>query len=186
MSTKTDEHEWPGASHSPNTNGEKSADGPGPRPPRRPATGPGPAALGQPPTRGAGGRFAKGNRASPGRPPGRGIVAELRDRLAQDLDQIVVVLCNQALAGDPQSIRILLDRVLPSLRPVELPTPLELPGNDLAEQAQAVVRAVAAGDIAPGQAMQIITAMGGVAKILETTELVKRIEALEEKHVKKS
>ena len=110
----------------------------------------------------------------------------MRDRLAQDLDQIVVVLCNQALAGDPQSIRILLDRVLPSLRPVELPTPLELPGNDLAEQAQAVVRAVAAGDIAPGQAMQIITAMGGVAKILETTELVKRIEALEEKHVKKS
>lgn len=147
---------------SPNTNGEKSAD------------------------RGAGGRFVKGNRASPGRPPGRGFVAELRERLAQDLDQIVVVLCNQALAGDPQCIRILLDRVLPSLRPVELPTPLELPGNDLAEQAQAVVQAVAAGDIAPGQAMQIITAMASVAKILETTELVKRIEALEEKHVKKS
>ena len=90
-------------------------------------------------------------------------------------------ICNQALAGDPQSIRILLDRVVPCLRPVELATPLELPEGTLAEQAHAVVQAVAVGDIAPSQAAQIITALGGVAKIMETTELLKRIEALEEK-----
>ena len=36
--------------------------------------------------RGPAGRFTKGNRASPGRPAGRGKVAELRDKLAQDLD----------------------------------------------------------------------------------------------------
>lgn len=39
--------------------------------------------------RGPAGRFTKGNRASPGRPAGRGKVAELRDKLAQDLDQII-------------------------------------------------------------------------------------------------
>jgi hypothetical protein len=142
---------------SPNTNGEKSAN------------------------RGTGGRFVAGNKASPGRPQGRGAVAELRDKLAQDLDQIVTVLRNQALAGDPQSIRILLDRVLPCLRPVELPTPLDLPAGTLAQQAHAVVKAVADGSIAPGQAAQMITALGGVAKIMETTELLKRIEVLEEK-----
>ena len=134
---------------------------------------------------GTGGRFIKGNKASPGRPQGRGAIAELRDKLAQDLGQIVAVLRNQALAGDPQSIRILLDRVLPSLRPVELPTPLVLPEGTLAEQAHAVVQAVAFGSIAPSQAAQIITALGGVAKIMETTELLKRIEALEEQHAKK-
>ena len=91
--------------------------------------------------RGPAGRFTKGNRASPGRPAGRGKVAELRDKLAQDLDQIIAVLRAQALAGDPQAIRILLDRVLPSLRPVELPTPLNMPDGTLAQQAHAVVQA---------------------------------------------
>lgn len=130
------------------------------------------------------GRFVKGNRASPGRPPGSGKVAELRDKLAKDLDQIIEVLRVQALAGDPQAMRILLDRVLPSLRPVELPTPLNMPVGTLAQQAHAVVQATAVGDIAPGQAAQIIAALGGVAKIVESTELVARIEALEKHHGK--
>jgi hypothetical protein len=131
--------------------------------------------------RGISGRFTKGNKASPGRPPGRGIVAELRDKLAQDVDKVIGILREQALAGDPQAIRILLDRVLPSLRPVELPTPLNLPPGNLAQQAHAVVQAVAAGDIAPSQAAQIISALGGVAKIVETTDLLDRITKLEEK-----
>lgn len=134
--------------------------------------------------RGAGGKFVKGNKASPGRPPGRGAVAELRQRLAQDIDQIIDLVRTQALAGDPQAIRILLDRVLPSLRPVELPTPLDMPAGTLADQAQAVVKATADGDIAPSQAAQIITALGGVAKIIETTELLTRIEKLEAKNEK--
>ena len=131
--------------------------------------------------RGISGRFTKGNKASPGRPPGRGIVAKLREKLAQDVDKVIDILREQALAGDPQAIRILLDRVLPSLRPIEMPTPLYLPPGNLAQQAHAVVQAVAAGDIAPSQAVQIISALGGVAKIVETTDLLDRIEKLEEK-----
>ena len=133
---------------------------------------------------GAGGKFTKGNKASPGRPPGRGKVAELREKLAQDVDTVIGIVREQALAGDQQAIRILLDRVLPSLRPVELPTPLELPDGSLARQAHAVVRAVAEGDIAASQAAQIIAALGGVAKIIENTDLVDRIAKLEEIHAK--
>jgi hypothetical protein len=130
--------------------------------------------------RDTGGRFAVGNKASPGRPPGRGTVAEMREMLATDLDQIIGVLKEQALAGDAQAIRIILDRVLPSLRPIELPALLALPaGATLAEQAHAVVQAAADGELAPSQAAQIVTALGGVAKIVETTELLQRIEALE-------
>ena len=135
---------------------------------------------------GEGGKFAKGNKASPGRPPGRGKVAELREKLAQDVDAVIGIVRAQALAGDPQAIRILLDRVLPSLRPVELPTPMDLPEGSLAHQAHAVVQAVADGDIAPSQAAQIITALGGVAKIIETTDLLDRITKLEEKQNAKS
>ncbi len=130
--------------------------------------------------RGQHGRFAPGNRASPGRPAGRGPVAELRVKLATDLDKIIDTLKAQALAGDAQAIRIILDRVLPALRPVDMPTMLALPvGGTLADQARAVVQAAADGDLAPAQAAQIVTALGGVAKIVETTELVLRIEALE-------
>ena len=130
--------------------------------------------------RGQHGRFAPGNKLSPGRPPGRGPVAEMRVKLATDLDDIINVLRTQALAGDPQAIRIILDRVLPALRPVDMPTTLALPeGGTLADQARAVVQAAADGDLAPAQAAQIITALGGVAKIVETTELIERIDALE-------
>lgn len=130
--------------------------------------------------RGQRGRFAPGNKLSPGRPPGRGPVAEMRAVLATDLDKIIGVLKAQALAGDPQAIRIVLDRVLPALRPVDLPTTLDLPGDGtLADQARAVVRAAADGELSLAQAAQIVTALGGVAKIVEVTELVTRIGALE-------
>lgn len=130
--------------------------------------------------RGPGGRFAPGNTASPGRPPGRGPVAEMRAALAADLDKIIDTLKAQALAGDAQAIRIILDRVLPTLRPVDIPTVLALPiEGTVADQARAVVQAAADGDLAPAQAAQIINALGGVAKIIETTELVSRIAALE-------
>ena len=130
--------------------------------------------------RGQRGRFAVGNKLSPGRPPGRGPVAEMRVKLAADLDKIIDTLKAQALAGDAQAIRIILDRVLPALRPVDMPTTLALPADGtLADQARAVVQAAADGDLAPAQAAQIVTALGGVAKIIETTELVRRIEALE-------
>ena len=130
--------------------------------------------------RGAGGKFAPGNKASPGRPPGRGAVAEMREALAADLGGIIDTVRARALAGDMQAARIILDRLVPSLRPVEMPAVLTLPaGATLAGQAQAVVNAAAAGELAPSQAAQIVTALGGVAKIIEATELLKRIEALE-------
>ncbi len=130
--------------------------------------------------RGAGGRFAPGNKASPGRPPGRGAVAEMRDALAADLGGIIDTVRAKAMAGDMQAARIILDRLVPSLRPVEIPTAVSMPaGATLAGQAQAVIDAAANGSLAAGQAAQIVTALGGVAKIIEATELLKRIEALE-------
>jgi hypothetical protein len=130
--------------------------------------------------RGPDGRFAPGNPGGPGRPPGRGPVAELRAALVTDLPKIIDTVKAQALAGDMQAIRIILDRVLPALRPVDSPTALALPADStLADQARAVVQAAADGNLAPAQAAQIVSALGGIAKIIETTELVRRVEALE-------
>ena len=66
-----------------------------------------------------------------------------------------------------------------------MPTTLALPiEGTLAEQARSVVQAAADGYLTPSQASQIVTALGGVAKIIETTELVVRIEALEARNPK--
>lgn len=82
------------------------------------------------------------------------------------------------MAGDIQAARIILYRLMPSLRPVEMPAVASLPaGATLA--GQAVITAAANGSLAAGKAAQIIMALGGFAKIIEATDLLKRIEVLE-------
>ena len=82
-----------------------------------------------------------------------------------------------------QAAKIILDRLVPSLRPVEMAAVLTLPASaTLAGQAKAVVNA-AAGELEPSQAAQIVTALGGVAKSIEATELLERIEALKRRGV---
>jgi len=132
--------------------------------------------------RGPSGRFIKGNKASPGRPPGRGVVADLRDKLSHDVDKVIEVLRDQAIAGDPQSIRILLDKVLPSLRPIEISTPLSLPDGSFTDQGRAVLAAIASGDLAPGQGSQLLAAIGTLSKVSEIDELTKRVSQLEKKY----
>jgi len=126
------------------------------------------------------GQFATGNKISPGRPRGRSQVALLREQLAVDLEAVIATVRRQAAAGDMQAVRLLLDRVLPALRPIELPVELAMPvAGTLAAQARAVVQAAADGSLAPGQAAQIVGALAGVARIVEVDELVARIDALE-------
>ena len=130
--------------------------------------------------RSARGRFARGNKASPGRPPGRGVVAELRDKLATDLDLIIDNLKAKALAGDMQAVRLVLDRTVPTLRPVEMPAVILMPVDaTLTEQAHAVVQAAADGELVPAQAAQIVAALANVAKLVEFGELATRVDVLE-------
>lgn len=127
------------------------------------------------------GRWKPGQSGNPaGRKPGSGSVAALRSRLAECLPDVLDNLARAAVAGDMQATRILLDRVLPPLRPEESPVSLELPAaGSLAEKAQAVLTATASGDIAPGQAAQMISALGTTTRIIEAEELEQRIAALE-------
>ena len=49
----------------------------------------------------------------------------------------------------------------------------------LADQGRAVVSALAGGLIAPGQAASILTALAGIARLVELDEIEKRLSALE-------
>ena len=73
---------------------------------------------------------------------------------------------------------------MPPVKPTEQAIELELPeGGTLTAKASAVLHAAASGELAPGQAAQMIAALGTVAKIIETDDLAQRIKALEDRGV---
>jgi hypothetical protein len=117
-----------------------------------------------------------------GRPPGRSQITLLRESIAGDVPEILAGLVTAAKAGDVQAARLVLERVLPPVKPMEQAIELELKGNTLTEQGRAVLGAVSAGALAPGQGSQLIAAIGALARVAEIDELSARITVLEGKH----
>lgn len=128
--------------------------------------------------------WKKGQTGNPkGRPPGKSAITKMRDSLAADVPEILALVVTAAKAGDMQAIRLVLERVLPPLKGIEQAVTLTLPKDGtLTAKASAVLSAAASGAMAPGQAAQLIAALGTLAKISEVDELAARIAALEAQH----
>ena len=75
----------------------------------------------------------------------------------------------------------MLDRVLPALKPESqaIHLPELVAAGTMAEKARAAIDAAGAGAVSPSAASDLVSAIAGLAKIIETTELQKRLEALE-------
>lgn len=115
-----------------------------------------------------------------GRPPGTSEIGRLRAAISEHLPEIIAQLVEKARAGDTQAARLLLERVLPPVKAVEATVLLEIAeGASLTEQGESIVRAVAGGLLAPGQAGALLTGLGSIARLKEVDELTKRLEALE-------
>lgn len=132
------------------------------------------------------GRWKPGQSGNPrGKPPGSGELQRLRASIANDVPDILAGLVASARAGDAQAAKLILERIFPAVKPVELAQELDLPeGGTLTAQGRAVLTAVAAGHLAPGQGSQLLSAIGALAKISEIDELTARIEKLESHHAK--
>ena len=117
---------------------------------------------------------------SKGRPSGVSAITKMREKLASDVPDILAALVEAAKGGDVQAARLVLERVLPPLKGVEQPVTLSLPdGGTLTAKADTMLCAAADGQIAPGQAAQLISALGSMARVAEIDDLAKRIEQLE-------
>ena len=114
-----------------------------------------------------------------GRRPGSGEVAKLRAAIAEHVPTILERLVAAALQGDVSAARLLLERVCPPLKATEEAAPLALPDGTLTEQGRAVLGAVAAGELAPGQGAALLGAIGTLARVVEVDELEARLTALE-------
>tara|TARA_B110000305_G_scaffold205933_1_gene236449 strand:+ start:469 stop:696 length:228 start_codon:yes stop_codon:yes gene_type:complete len=72
----------------------------------------------------------------------------------------------------------LLDRVIPTLRPVDAPVLLTRQVS-LSEFGEEVLRMLSDGDLGIDQAQRILSALGQQTDLVEFDDLVKRLEALE-------
>ena len=133
-------------------------------------------------------RWRKGQSGNPkGKPPGCGHVQKLREAIGKDMEEIIQIQVEKAKQGDSQAARLLLERTIPPSKPTEQPTPMELPADcSMSDQARAILAAVASGEIAAGQASQMLQGLASAAKIIETEELAARIAALEQANEHKS
>ena len=129
--------------------------------------------------------WTQGQSGNPsGRKPGTGKVEKLRAALTKELPEVLDALVAKAKEGDTGAIKLILERIVPALRPVDAAAPLDLPvGGGLAEQGRAVLVALAAGHLPVNQASSILQGLGSLAKLIETDELEARIAALEGKQV---
>ena len=114
-----------------------------------------------------------------GRPTDAVKARKIREQILKAAPEVVTRLIEAAKAGDVLAARSLLACACPPLKPAELPVTLTLPDDGLADQGRAVIAALASGQLALGQASQILAGLGAVAKLVETQELEARIAALE-------
>lgn len=133
------------------------------------------------------GRWKPGESGNPsGRRPGSGKVAALRESIAEHVPAIVEKLVEQAKAGDAAAARLLLERVLPPVKAAEQPVPIALPTDGtLTDQGRAVIAAAGAGELAPGQAAQMLSALGALATLTTADEFAARLAALEARDANK-
>ena len=126
------------------------------------------------------GRFTNGNNGRPAGARNRTTMAvlDLLNGQAQALTQRAVEL---ALDGDTVALRLCLDRIAPPRKdnPVQFAMPQMASAHDAAEAAAAVLEAVAAGDLTPIEAAQIMGLVDAYRRTLETSELEARVAALE-------
>ena len=125
--------------------------------------------------------FKKGQSGNPaGKPKGAvSKMTKLRQSIEADLPDIIAAVTEQAKAGDMAACKLLMDRVMPALRPTDQPVTLPLAGADLGADGRAVVSAVGDGSVTPETGAKLLQGLSSLARITEVDELVRRIEALE-------
>lgn len=128
------------------------------------------------------GRFAPGVSGNPaGRPKSQS--SELKSALAEHGAEVADVVVSKALEGDMTAAGLVLSRLLPTLKPSTAPVQIDMPADaSLAEQAECWLSAAAEGRVPADVAAQMVSALGGAARIAEVADLEQRIQALEAAH----
>jgi hypothetical protein len=132
--------------------------------------------------RGAGGRWAPGNRGK--RPGTRNRATRVLEvALDKGAKGISAKLIEMALAGDPTCLRLAVDRLAPIKRErtVSIALPELRTAADHAPAVAAVISAVASGELAPGEAEAIVGMLGEHRRAVADADFDARLRELEAK-----
>lgn len=99
-------------------------------------------------------------------------------------EKITQAVIEAAQGGDLMAAKIILDRVMPPAkeRPVQVDIPDTSTSEGVAAAQNAILQAVAAGDLLPGEASTLSTIVEAKRRAIETQELADRITQLENRH----
>ena len=129
------------------------------------------------------GSWKPGQSGNPaGRKPGTGEVSKIRAAINDRVPELLAAMMAKALEGDVGAARLLLERAVAPLKAAEQAETITLPDGSLTVQGRAVLRAVAAGELAPGQGATLLSAIGTLARVTEIDELEARLTKLENKN----
>ena len=124
-------------------------------------------------------KFKKGASGNPaGRPKTIATSTALRERLSEDMPEIIQKLIDMAKSGDTQAIKIILDRTHPPVKAQALPVNIPTDGT-LVDQGNAVIDATLSGQIAPDIGAQLITALSNQGKLVDLEEMADRLKRIE-------
>ncbi len=125
-------------------------------------------------------RFKPGQSGNPkGRPRLDQTQCALRDQIKVAAPALVDSLITAAIGGDVGASKILLERVVPALRPLDSLIRLDLTGTPC-EAAQKVMAAVGAGQLTPDQSAKLMVGIGHLSHAIEVDEVLRRLDALEQ------
>ena len=98
-----------------------------------------------------------------------------------DMPDVIRKVVELAKEGDMSAAKLLVDRVIPTIRPVEMPRITIPAGSSLVERGEGILSAMEKGEIAPGEAQAAIGALMAQGKLVELVEIEKRLAMLEER-----
>lgn len=131
------------------------------------------------------GKFQKGQSGNPnGKPKGTKNKATIAaEQLLQgDLNNICRRLIEEALVGNVQAIKLVLDRVLPSNKDrfIDIKLPKLKTSEDAVKAISTIIDAVGDGSITPNEGEAMSRVVNAFLKAIESQEIEKRVSVLEQ------
>lgn len=128
------------------------------------------------------GRWKEGESGNPSGRPRDERKQQLRQALLDAMPDVLNELISQARSGEPAAMKMILDRVIPTLKATSPTVTVYLPNVPPDQQVQYVLNEVVEGRLAPDQGGDIVSIIERGLKIREVVELEQRISALEQRH----
>lgn len=125
-------------------------------------------------------RWKPGQSGNPrGRRPGSGAVQELRREIEQLIPKIIQRMAQEALDGDVGAARLLLERAIPPLRPVDMQQAFNCPEGTLADQGRAIIAQGASGELSVAHVARLVGTISSLSQLIAAEDFEKRLAALE-------